>query len=133
MVVHHAMDCLPYQRIAEMVGRLGAPVNRALVTSGCNTYAALAAPMLDAMQQQILHTNVLHVDGTFIFHHDRKRKRHCSRKPLYALSDGKQVVMRWRDDERYATAADLIPGYHGYLVRDEWPGWMSLLDVQCRH
>lgn len=133
MIVHHAMDCLPYQRIAEMVSRLGAPVSRDLVTNACNTYAALAEPMLDAMQHDILQTNVLHIDGSFLFHQDRTKRRRCRRRPLYALSDGRQVVMRWRPDEKYETAADLIPGYHGYLVRDAWAGWLQLNHVCLTH
>lgn len=126
MVVHHAMDCLSYQRIAEMISRLGAPIKRGLVTRGCNAFAQLATPMLNAMQHQLFAADVLHIDGSFIFRQRRDRSRRCQRNPLYAISDGLQVVMRWRPDERHASAADLITGYRGYLVRDEWDGWWKL-------
>ena len=82
-VVHHAMDCLPFQRIAEIISRTaGTTVNRALITESCNAYAALAEPLLDAMWQQIGTTDVLHIDGSFLFHQDGKRPRKCSRKPM---------------------------------------------------
>ena len=131
--VHHAMDCLPFQRIAEIMTRTGAPISRSLITNGCNAFAKIAEPLLDVMQQQIQEANIIHVDGSFIYHQDRARKRHCSRKPLYAVTDGQQVVMRHRDDEKYETAADLLPGYEGYLVRDEWAGWSALENANLIH
>ena len=133
-VVHHAMDCLPFQRIAEIISRTaGTTVNRALITESCNTYAALAEPLLDAMWQQISTTDVLHIDGSFLFHQDGKRPRKCSRKPLYAITDGQQVIMRWRNDETHQTASDIIPGYQGYLARDEWAGWKALNNANLIH
>lgn len=133
-VVHHAMDCLPYQRIAEMISRIaGTTINRSLITESCNAYAALAEPLLDAMWEQISSTDVLHIDGSFLFHQDGKQPRKCSRKPLYAITDGQQVVMRWRDDEKYQSASDIIPGYQGYVARDEWAGWKSLNNINIIH
>jgi len=126
MAIHHAMDCLPYQRIAEMVSRMGAPITRDLVTRSCNTYAALAEPLLNAMRRDLYQSDVLHIDGSFLFHQDRVRKRRCKRKPLYAITDGHQVIMHWKNDERYATASDLLIGYRGSVVRDEWQGWYQL-------
>lgn len=126
MAIHHAMDCLPYQRIAEMISRLGAPVERGLVTRSCNAYAALVKPMVDAILQQMMDGDILHIDGSFVFKQRRDRSRRCDRSPLYAISDGIQVAMRWRPDERHASAADLIPGFRGYLIRDEWNGWWKL-------
>lgn len=133
-VVHHAADCLPFHRQAEMIARLGAPVTRQTLTQGFHSWCELAAPLVDAMQRQVLDTDVLHVDGSFVFRQDRtSKRRRCTRSPLYAISDGQQVVLRWRPDEKHATAADLIPGYRGYLVRDEWKGWYGLQKVDVQH
>lgn len=133
MVIHHAMDCLPYHRIAEMLSRMGAPITRGIVTRSCNAFAKLALPLVDAMQQQIQAGDIVHIDGSFLFRQGKGRTRKCTRSPLYAITDGDQVAMRWRPDERHATAADLIPGYCGYLIRDEWQGWQKLNDVEVTH
>jgi len=132
-VVHHASDCLPFHRQAEMLARLGAPVTRQSLTQGFHAWCALAEPLVDAMQQQIQQAEVVHVDGSFVFRQNRDRSRRCTRSPVYALTDGDQVVLRWRPDERHATAADLIPGYRGFLIHDEWPGWRKLQQVIATH
>ena len=87
-VVHHATDCLPFQRIAEIISRTaGTTVNRALITESCNAYAALVEPLLDAMWQQIGATDVLHIDGSFCFiktASDRENavENHSMRSPM---------------------------------------------------
>jgi len=125
-VVHHAGDCLPFYRQSEMIGRMGIPVSRQVLTNSFHQWCTLAEPLLDAIQASLLQAPILHIDGTFIHRHSRKRKRKTCRKPVYAISDGQQLLMRWRDDEAHSSAADLIPGYNGYLVRDEWAGWYTM-------
>lgn len=132
-IVHHASDCLPFHRQAEMLARLGAPVTRQSLTQGFHAWCALAEPLVDAIQQQIQQAEVVHVDGSFVFRQNRDRSRRCTRSPVYALTDGDQVVLRWRPDERHATAADLIPGFRGFLIHDEWPGWRKLQRVIATH
>lgn len=132
-IVHHASDCLPFHRQAEMLARLGAPVTRQSLTQGFHAWCALAEPLVEAMQQQIQQAEVVHVDGSFVFRQNRDRSRRCTRSPVYALTDGSQVVLRWRPDERHGTAADLIPGYRGFLIHDEWPGWRKLQRVIATH
>ena len=125
-VVQHGADCLPFHRIAEGFARQKLPINRQMVTRSCLAWAELAAPMLNAMQRQIHNASVIHIDGSFVQHHNRVTPRKTARRPIYAISDGDQVVMRWRKDERHATAADLIAGYQGYVVRDEHHMWYKL-------
>ena len=125
-VVHHAADCLPFYRQSEMIGRLGIPVSRQVITNSFHHWCKLAEPLLDAIQQSLLDAPILHIDGTFVHRHSRKRTRKTCKKPVYGITDGRHLLMRWRDDEKYASAADLIPGYNGYLVRDEWAGWYAM-------
>jgi transposase len=106
--------------------RAGAPVDRQLVTQNFHAFCSFAEPLLGAMESDLLESELLHVDGSFMFRHDGKRRRRCTRSPVYAICDGDQVLFRWRENERHETAADLITGYSGYLVRDEWEGWSSL-------
>lgn len=126
IVIMHTIDCLPFNRIAEIMRRAGAPVDRNLITQNFHAFCAFAEPLLAAMETELLEADLLHVDGSFMFRQDGRRRRRCTRSPVYAISDGEQVLFRWRKDERHDTAADLIDGYNGYLVRDEWDGWYGL-------
>ncbi len=125
-VVHHAGDCLPFNRQSEMIGRLGVPISRQVLTNSFHQWCDLAEPLLDVIQDALLEAPLLHIDGTFIHRHSRKRKRKTCKKPVYGITDGRHLLMRWRDDEKHESATDLIPGYNGYLVRDEWAGWYKM-------
>lgn len=133
IIILHTIDCLPFNRIAEQVRRAGADIGRQLVTSSFHAFCHLAQPLMAAIEADLLETEVLHIDGSFVYRQDRKRRRRCTRSPVYAITDGRQVLMKWRPDERHETAADLIPGYSGYLVRDEWNGWRKLDAGQLTH
>lgn len=133
IIILHTIDCLPFNRIAEQIRRAGANIGRQLVTSSFHSFCRLAKPLMTAIEADLLEAEVLHVDGSFVFRQDRKRRRRCTRSPIYAMTDGRQVLMKWRPDERHGTAADLIPGYSGYLVRDEWDGWLKLDAGQLTH
>jgi transposase len=116
-----------------MLARLGAPVTRQSLTQGFHAWCALAEPLVDAMQRQIEQAEVVHVDGSFVFRQNRDRSRRCTRSPVYAVTDGDQVVLRWRPDERHATAADLLHDFQGFLIHDAWPGWRTLQRVIATH
>lgn len=133
IIILHTVDCLPFNRIAEQVRRAGANIGRQLVTSSFHAFCPLAKPLMAAIEADLMEAQVLHVDGSFVFRQDRKRRRRCTRSPVYAITDGRQVLMKWRPDEKHETAADLIPGYTGYLVRDEWDGWLKLDAGQLTH
>ena len=132
-VVNLASDCLPFYRQAEMFARLGIPVTRQTLCASFHAWCQLASPLVDIIQEQILTAPIIHMDGSFIYRQNRDGSRSCTRFPIYAISDGGQVVLRWRPDEKHATAADLARGYHGYLVRDEWDGWWKLDDFDAIH
>ena len=132
-IILHTVDCLPFNRIAEQVRRAGANIGRQLVTSSFHAFCHLAKPLMAAMEADLLEAEVLHVDGSFLFRQDRRRRRRCTRSPVYAVTDGRQVLLKWRVDEKHETAADLIRGYSGYLVRDEWDGWMKLDAGELTH
>lgn len=132
-VVALGSDCLPFYRQAEQFARLGIPVTRQTLCASFHVWCALASPLVDAMAAQITTADMVHVDGSFIYRQNRDCSRKCTRFPVYAISDGDQVVLRWRPNEKHATAADLLRGYHGYLIRDEWDGWWKLEDVDVVH
>lgn len=132
-VVNLASDCLPFYRQAEMFERLGIPVTRQTLCASFHAWCHVASPMVDAIESQILAADCIHADGSFIYRQNRDGSRSCTRYPIYAISDGNQVVYRWRADEKQASAADLLRGYHGYLVRDEWGGWWKQHDAEITH
>ncbi len=133
IVILHCIDCLPFNRISEQFGRDGVTIGRQTITCAFHHYAKLAEPLMGAMEAQLMQSNMLHVDGTFLYQQDRTRRRSCKRSPLYGITDGQQLLLRWKPDEKYETAADLLPGFSGYLVHDEWDGWQWLKNTNLTH
>jgi transposase len=132
--IHHLMvqkfeDSLPFYRQESILRRHGVELSRNVMVDAARAWGDAFAPLADAIRAEILAEPVIHADESAMRMLDRTLQRRCRTTNLWAIVGGGQVAYTWTPDRTYARGREILAGYRGYLVRDEWQGWKTAFDA----
>jgi transposase len=127
LVISHVLDALPWHRQEIISDRAGCRIPRSVMTSGWAVWCQLMAPLAQAIRSSLLAKPVLAADSTVIRHQDGEIPLRCSTTAIWAITDGAEVFYHWTEDLCHHRVLEVLGGYTGTLIRDEWEGWKKLL------
>jgi transposase len=132
--VHHLMvqkfeDSLPFYRQESILCRHGVELSRNVMVDAARAWGEAFTPLAEAIRAEILAEPVIHADESAMRMQDRSLHRRCRMTNLWAIVGGGQVAYTWTPDRTYARGREILAGFRGYLVRDEWQGWTTAFDA----
>jgi transposase len=125
-VVGHVLDALPWHRQEGMSERAGCRISRSVLVNAFTAWCSLMQPLADEIRAYVLAQPVIGADSSYMPHQDGKKPLRCTHTGLWAMTDGIAVAMQWTPDLRHERVAEVLGGYRGTLIRDEWKGWKDL-------
>jgi hypothetical protein len=103
-----------------------------VVDQAANAGGDLLIPMAQQIRQSLLRAPVVGVDGAIMRCRDPDLHRRCRRTPIYTVTDGTEAWYHWAPDETYFHGAEVVAGFHHWLIADAWAGWRDSLAVGAR-
>ena len=126
-VIHHVLDALPWHRQEIMSQRAGCRIRRSVFVNAFADWCDVMEPIARGIRAYVLAQPVIGADSTGMPHQDRRRPRRCSATALWGATDGQAIFFHWTADQRHARVLEVLGGYRGTVIRDEWDGWKKLL------
>ena len=126
-VIGHVLDALPWHRQEGMSERAGCRIPRSVLVNAFASWCAVMTPLADEIRAYVLAQPVIGADSSVMPHQDGKKPLRCSTTALWAVTDGNAVRFDWTPDQRHARVSEILGGYKGTVVRDEWEGWKQLV------
>lgn len=124
LVIAKFLDAIPFHRTLAAWARQRIEVARQVVNDAFAAWSGALEPLADAIIEQVLKAAVVHADESW---GRLQAPQRCATVNIWTLVGDGQVGYRYTADRTHARAAEIIPpGFTGYLVRDEWPGWRTL-------
>jgi hypothetical protein len=124
LVEGKALDATPFTRQLDRLERAGVEIPKQTVNDAVNTWGEVFAPLAQAIIAQVLASDVVHADASWL---RLQAEIACKRLHLWTLVGGGQVGYLITEDQRHDRAAELIPpDFRGRLMTDAWPGWLKL-------
>jgi len=127
VIISHVLDCLPWHRQERISERVGCRIPRSVMCMAWASWCSVMEPLAQAIRARILAQPVIGADSTFIRHQDGSQPRRCRNTSLWGVTDGMAVFFHWTQDQRHHRASEVLGGYAGTLIRDEWEGWKAIL------
>jgi len=132
-VVGHVLDALPWHRQEVMSERAGCRIPRSVLANAFAAWCGLMKPLADEIRAYVLSQPVIGADSSFMPQQDGKKPLRCSSTGMWAITDGIAVAMQWTPDLRHARVTEVLGGYRGTLIRDEWEGFKDLMGAALDH
>lgn len=132
IVIGKFADALPCNRTLEIMARAGCRLSGSVVDGAVATMGELLAPLAAAIRTDLLRSPVVGVDAAIMRCRDDRMRRKCRRTPIYTVTDGTQAWYAWAPDEQHCHAADIIAGFHRWLITDGWAGWRGSTSIGAR-
>ena len=126
-VVGHVLDALPWHRQEGMSERAGCRIPRSVLVNGFAAWCTVMKPLADEIRAYVLAQPVIGADSSYMPQQDGKKPLRCTHTGLWAMTDGVAVAMQWTPDLRHERVTEVLGGYHGTLIRDEWAGFQDLV------
>ena len=92
-------------------------------------------PIIEQMRELLLSSEVIHADETKIQVLREEGRKASSESRMWVYCNGKIndksiVIFDYKPTRKGANAQELLKGWHGYLVRDDFSGYHVLKDVK---
>jgi transposase len=132
IVIGKFADALPCNRTLEILARAGCRLSGSVVDSAVTAMGDLLVPLATAIRDDLRGAPAVGVDAAIMRCRDNELHRKCRRTPIYTVTDGTQAWYTWAPDEQHRHAADVIAGFHHWLITDGWPGWRGSTSIGAR-
>lgn len=127
LVISKFLDAIPIHRQLAAWARRGVDVPRQTAGEHVASWCDLFAPIADAIRSQVLRAAVVNADESWFRVQDANLKRRCRIVNVWTLAGDGQAAYRYTEDRRHIRAHEVVgTDFAGFLVRDEWQGWMKL-------
>lgn len=125
-------DALPCNRTLEIMARAGCRPSGSVLDGAVTAMGDLLLPLAGAIRDDLRRAPVVGVDAAIMRCRDDALRRKCRRTPIYTVTDGTQAWYWWAPDEQHRHGADVIAGFHRWLITDGWAGWRGSTSIGGR-
>ena len=125
---------VPFERMEEYVMReLGIPLSKQVIAHAMQTTSVLLFHIVERMKKDLLSAPSIHVDETPLVI-SRKPEKDRDRKKSYMFvylpsfySPYQMAIYSFNSTRAIAKTKEMLSGYKGYLVCDDYSGYKSLI------
>jgi transposase len=113
----------PFCRSLTLLGQLGISLPASTVNDVAGDWSAVMWPLARAIRRELWRSPLLFVDHAVMRQQDRDLEGKCRRIPVFVATDGH---LAWYDAPstlRNERAAEVLHGYDGTILGDDWSGW----------
>ena len=132
IVIGKFSDALPCSRTLEILARAGCRLSGSVIDGAVAALGDLLAPLALAIRDDLRLAPVVGADAAIMRCRDDRLQRRCLRTPIYTVTDGTQAWYWWAPDETHRHGADVIAGFHRWLITDGWSGWRRSTSIGAR-
>jgi transposase len=113
----------PFFRSLELLRCLGVVLPRSTVNDAAADWAAVMWPLAQEIRKELLRQPLLFADHAVMRQQDPERDGSCRRIPIFVLTDGQRAFFDAPPTLNDARAEELLHGFTGQLIGDDWSGW----------
>ncbi len=129
--IHHLMEqrygySVPFFRSLTMIEMLGIDLSRSTVNDAAGDWAEVMSPLAAAIRAEIWTSPLIFVDHAVMRQQDHSREGTCARIPVFTATDGEQSWFLAPPTLNDARAAEVLAGYRGKWIGDDWSGWRKM-------
>jgi len=135
VVISKYLDHLPLYRLEQIAARDGVTLSRSTLADWVGRVGTALTPLFDALQAQLLNTNILHADETPVDQLDPKtpKKNHKSYLWVYRTTSleplaSSLVLFDYQTSRAGEHPRAFLKAFKGHLMVDDYAGYKALFN-----